>query len=139
VTLSAALAGATTPTAETATNMLGGGAIDEKDNAGWYALVGGSFFPVVSYKKKDDTSSTIHVLTVWNVHARVVPANTAITLYRFTAFCEVVSSKAIVIKAGGDMKRWCITSSVTRPCAELTWPAGFSEPSSCARMVGLSP
>ncbi|MCZ0752584.1 hypothetical protein [Aeromonas enteropelogenes] len=101
VTLSAALVGATTPTAETATNMLGGGTIDEKDNAGWYALVGSSFFPVVSYKKKDDTSSTVHVLTVWNVHGRVVPTSTAITIYRFTAFCEVVVSKAIALKAGG--------------------------------------
>ncbi|QWL69408.1 hypothetical protein HQ397_04190 [Aeromonas hydrophila] len=44
VALSAALVGATTPTAETATNMLGGGTIDEKDNAGWYALVGAHSF-----------------------------------------------------------------------------------------------
>ncbi|MGL4868779.1 MAG: hypothetical protein ACRC48_00950 [Aeromonas veronii] len=101
VTLTAALAGTTTPTAETATNMLGGGTIDEKDNAGWYALVGGLFFPVVSYKKKDTTASTVHMLTVWNVHGRAVPTNTAVTLYRFTAFCEVVASKAIVLKAGG--------------------------------------
>ncbi|MFM1640882.1 hypothetical protein [Aeromonas salmonicida] len=101
VTLSSALAGTTTPTAETATNMLGGGTIDEKDSAGWYALVGGAFFPLVSYKKKDSTASTIHVLTVWNVHGRSVPANTAIAVYRFAAFCEVVSSKAITLKAGG--------------------------------------
>lgn len=101
VTLSAALAGTDKLTAETATNMVGGGIIDDKDAAGWYALVGSSFFPVLSYKKKDTTSSTIHVLTLWNPHGRTVPTNTAITLYKLTQFCEVVTTKPVSLKAGG--------------------------------------
>lgn len=102
VTLSAALAGTSTLTADTATNMLGGGTIADADAAGWYAYIGGSFFPVLSYKKKDTTTSTVHTLTLWNPHGRTVPTGTALTLYRYSAFCEVVANQgATTLKAGG--------------------------------------
>lgn len=101
MTISSALVGTQTPTADTATNMLGGGEIEHADNAGWYAVAGGVFFPVESYKKKDTSGSTVHSLTLRNPHGRAVPSVTSITIYRLVTFCEVVSSAPIIIKAGG--------------------------------------
>ncbi|WP_429060927.1 hypothetical protein [Aeromonas hydrophila] len=99
VTLSAALTNGAAPAADTATNQLGGGTIAPEAAAGWYALVGTSWFKVVSYLQK---SGTVHTLTLTNPYGKAVPTNTAITLYRLTAFAEVQTVSDMVLKAGGS-------------------------------------
>lgn len=99
LTLSAALSAGATPTADTATNQLGGSTISAAESAGWYALVGTTWFKVVSYLLK---SGSIHTLTLSNPWGKTVPANTAITLYQLSAFAEVQTVSDMVLKAGGS-------------------------------------
>ncbi|MGK4476337.1 hypothetical protein [Aeromonas molluscorum] len=98
VTLSVALTNGATPTADTATNQLGGGTIAAADAAGWYALVGTTWFKVVSYLLK---TGTIHTLILSNPHSKAVPGNTSVTLYKLAAFAEVQAVSDMTLKAEG--------------------------------------
>lgn len=98
MTLSGALSSGGSPTANTATNQLAGGTIVSADSAGWYALVGTTWFPVVSYLLN---SGTIHTLTLSNPHGKTVPSNTSITLYQLTAYAEVQAVSDMTLKAEG--------------------------------------
>lgn len=98
MTLSAAMTSGTTPTADTATNQLGGGTIAAADAAGWYALVGTTWFKVVSYLLK---TGAIHTLILSNPHGKAVPSNTSITLYKLAAFAEVQAVSDMTLKAEG--------------------------------------
>ncbi|MEV3818139.1 hypothetical protein RI537_18740 [Aeromonas salmonicida] len=98
MTLSAALSSGVTPTADTASNQLGGSTIEPEVAAGWYALVGTTWFPVVSYKLK---TGAIHTLILSNPYGKAVPANTSITLYKLSAFAEVQAVSDMTLKAGG--------------------------------------
>lgn len=98
MTLSAALTSGATPTADTAANQLGGGTIAAADAAGWYALVGTTWFKVVSYLLK---TGAIHTLILSNPHGKAVPSSTSITLYKLAAFAEVQAVSDMTLKAEG--------------------------------------
>ena len=104
LTLLSAIAGSTSSFAvETSGNQMGGTTLDSTNNAGWYANVSGVLLPVVSYLVKSGDPAK-YVLTVSNPNAVNLSSDSAVEIYRFSAFCQVVSASKITLPVGGRYK-----------------------------------